>query len=176
MSTEGGMSDSARRWLAVGLVALATYVWAGAPQGGLPEGAPAPALAVTTADGHAFALHEARGHAVVIAFWATWCPACRAEAPELGRIERVIAARGGRVLALSVDTLPLARVAAEAERLGMPASVALAPADLVARFAVTLLPTTFVIGPSGTIAHVFAGGARGDDILAAVEAAERGAS
>lgn len=170
------MSDSARRWLAVGLVAFATYVWAGPSASGLPQGTPAPALSVTTASGHTFALESERGHAVVIAFWATWCPACRAEAPELGRIAETISAHGGSVLALSVDTLPLARVAAEAERLGMPASVALAPADAVSRFAVTLLPTTIVIGPSGNVARVFAGGASGDDILAAVDAAERGAS
>jgi peroxiredoxin len=141
----------------------------------LPEGTVAPSLTVTTADGARFSLGAQRGHTVVLAFWATWCPACRAEAHDLAAVERSLSARGDSVVALSVDTMPLERVAAEATQLGMPSQVALAPSEVTTTFAVALLPTTFVIAPSGAVAHVFAGGATSEQILAAVDAAERSA-
>jgi len=165
----------ARRWLAMGLVAAAAFVWMRPGQSGLPAGTIAPSFTVSTADGARFSLDAQRGHTVVLAFWATWCPACRAEAHDLAAVERSLAPRGDSVVALSVDTLPLARVAAEATSLGMPSRVALAASEVTTRFAVALLPTTFVIAPSGAIAHVFAGGATSAEILAAVDAAERSA-
>lgn len=164
-----------RRWLAMGLVAVAAFAWMRPGQSGLPEGAAAPAFTVTTAEGASFSLDEQRGHTVVLAFWATWCPACRAEAHDLAAVEQELAPRGDSVVALSVDTLPLARVAAEAVALGMPSRVALAASEVSTSFAVALLPTTFVIAPSGAIAHVFAGSATREEILAAVDAAERSA-
>jgi peroxiredoxin len=157
----------------MGLAAAAIFAWTRPGPSGLPEGTVAPSFTVTTADGARFSLDAQRGHAVVIAFWATLCPSCRAEAHDLAAVERSLSTRGDSVVALSVDTLPIERVAAEAIQLGMPSQVALAPSELTAAFAVALLPTTFVIAPSGAVAHVFAGGATSEEILAAVEAAER---
>lgn len=164
-----------RRWLAVGLVAAAAFAWTQPGHSGLPQGTVAPSFVVTTGDGARFSLDEQRGHTVVLAFWATWCPACRAEAHDLAAVEHALAPRGDSVVALSVDTLPLARVTAEAVELGMPSRVGVAASEISTSFAVALLPTTFVIAPSGAIAHVFAGGATSEEILAAVDAAERSA-
>lgn len=167
------MTLVARRWLALGLALLAIFVWSWQPPSGPPPGTAAPALTVTTTDGRTFDLASERGHPVVLAFWATWCPACRAEAPALGRLERRLAPRGTSVVALSVDTLPAQRVASEARALGMPSRVALAPADVVARFAVTLLPTTIVVDARGDIVRVWSGAASEEEISSALDAAER---
>lgn len=79
-----------KRWmleaLAIGAVVVAVSLW---QTRGLPEG-PAPALAGMGADGRTHDLAEfvraANGKPVLVAFWATWCPVCKAEDSNLQSI------------------------------------------------------------------------------------------
>ena len=57
----------------------------------------------TQPDGQILAMATLRGTPLVLNFWATWCPPCIKEMPELDRFAKAFAARGGRVLGLAVD-------------------------------------------------------------------------
>lgn len=46
-------------------------------------------------------LEEWRGKLVILNVWATWCPPCRREMPDLQRIDSVFSASGAAVVALS---------------------------------------------------------------------------
>ena len=46
-----------------------------------------------------------RGRPLVLNFWATWCPPCVKEMPDLDRFQRQFAARGWQVVGLAVDSL-----------------------------------------------------------------------
>lgn len=55
---------------------------ASAPQ----EGYKAPDFQLQTPDGNLVALSSYSGKPVIVNFWATWCPPCRAEMPDMQRI------------------------------------------------------------------------------------------
>ncbi|WP_326537711.1 TlpA family protein disulfide reductase [Pseudorhodoferax sp.] len=44
-----------------------------------------------------------RGRVVVLNFWATWCPPCVKEMPDLDRVHKAHAGRGVKVVGLAVD-------------------------------------------------------------------------
>jgi thiol-disulfide isomerase/thioredoxin len=55
-------------------------------------------------DGQPLALAALRGQVLVLNFWATWCPPCVKEMPELDRFARRFGERGVRVLGLAIDS------------------------------------------------------------------------
>lgn len=162
-------------WL---LLAGALALWFFAGRGGgtlLPEGEAAPRLEIPwnggAADEAAFSLEDQRGRVVVLAFWATWCPACRREGPTLSRVHERIAPAGDRVIGVSVDRGSLQDIGRAAERLGMRYPIAQATREDTARFGVELLPTVYVVGPDGRVRASFTGGVGEEQLVEAVEAA-----
>jgi thiol-disulfide isomerase/thioredoxin len=57
----------------------------------------------TQPDGQVLAMASWRGQPLVLNFWATWCPPCLKEMPEIDRFARQFKSTGGRVLGLAVD-------------------------------------------------------------------------
>src|SRR5206468_6225241 len=55
------------------------------------------------ANGLAKRIARERGRVVLVNFWATWCPPCRDEFPDLSRLQRKYASQGLRVLGVSTD-------------------------------------------------------------------------
>ena len=134
------------------LAAIAIYAYAVylSGKGVLPQGTAAPLFEVATAEGETFSLAEQRGKLVVLNFWATWCPPCRAEAPVLDRGYRGLG-ENAVLLGLSLDTDPLEDVARHSERLGMSYPIALASRELARDYNVTTLPTTIVLDGQGNV-------------------------
>src|SRR5947209_7882989 len=61
------------------------------------------AAAYPDASGHAQAVSQWQGKLAVVNFWATWCPPCREEMPELSQLQDQYRDRGVVVLGISTD-------------------------------------------------------------------------
>lgn len=61
-------------------------------------------------EGNAISLADFQGKVVLLNFWATWCPPCRAEMPSIDRLAGELAGEDIAVVALSVDRGPIERV------------------------------------------------------------------
>lgn len=58
-------------------------------------------FSLTSLDGKTYSLDGLRGKVVLLNFWATWCPPCRKEMPDLQRMYAELAPKGFVVLAVS---------------------------------------------------------------------------
>lgn len=128
------------------------------PDGGLgklrehPEPRPLPeALAFRDAEDRETRFDGFRGRALVVNFWATWCPPCVAEMPSLDRLHAAVADDGIEVLALSSDRGGRAQVEPFYARVGIRRlAVLLDPRGAAGRtLGVRGLPTTLVIDRRG---------------------------
>ena len=64
---------------------------------------PAPDFEVIRADGSRIRLSALRGKVVFINFWATWCPPCREEIPDLEKLAEKMKHVPFEILAVSAD-------------------------------------------------------------------------
>jgi thiol-disulfide isomerase/thioredoxin len=66
-------------------------------------GKPAPALAVLDMSGQPVSLDEFKGKTVLLDFWTTWCPPCRADGPALEKLNQKYGKRELAIVGVSVD-------------------------------------------------------------------------
>lgn len=76
-------------------------------EGPLPQaGSALPVPALTLLDGRAWTPAQAQGKALVVYWWASWCPFCAVQSPHIEALWRAQKASGLEVLALSIDRQP----------------------------------------------------------------------
>jgi peroxiredoxin len=89
--------------------------------------------------------------AVLVNFWATWCPPCREEIPDLVKLYAAKKSAGLEIIGVDVGE-SAKRVAAFAEKNGMTFPVVLDEDQSVAEaYGVSGIPTTFLIASDGRV-------------------------
>lgn len=146
------MAEMNRRKLLVGVflglvAAAAVAAYALWPRNALDE------VSFVTLKGERLPLRDLRGKVVLVNFWATTCPACVKEMPELVTTYERYRARGFEVVAVAMAYDPPAFVKEFAEKNGLPFPVALdTQEDLAKAFGgVKAVPTTFVLDREGRL-------------------------
>jgi peroxiredoxin len=113
-------------------------------------GSQAPSFAATALDGSAVTLADYRGKVLVLNFWATWCPPCRAETPDMIRAFGKLGARDVAFLGIdTTETAPIVKSFVELE--GVPYRIALGKPETYNAYGVAYIPTTVVIDSNGIV-------------------------
>jgi cytochrome c biogenesis protein CcmG/thiol:disulfide interchange protein DsbE len=121
-------------------------------------GAVAPDFQATTTDGEPVSLSDFKGQPVWLTFGASWCPDCRAEAPDIQATYEKFAPQGLVVLGVAVDEDDAAATA-YAERVGFTfPQVADPQTRIAAQYRLMGTPTHYFIDASGVIREVRLGG------------------
>ncbi len=68
------------------------------------SGTEAPNIIAKTIDGTPFQLKQLRGKVVVLDFWASWCPDCRKDAPDVVKLYQTYHPKGIEFVGVSMDT------------------------------------------------------------------------
>jgi peroxiredoxin len=118
----------------------------------LPRIAPAPVWTLKDLDGKPVSLSQFKGKVVVVDFWATWCPPCRAEIPGYIEMVRKHGKDGLVIVGISLDQGGPGVVKPFAEKTGINYQLVMGDDAVVAAFGgVEGIPTTFLIDRSGMI-------------------------
>ena len=119
---------------------------------------PAPQLALSDMQGKPVSLEDYRGQVILVNNWATWCPPCKIEMPELQTYYTTRAAQGFVVLAIESED-PVAQVRAFVKDYGLTFPVWLDPNGLALEaFDNWNLPSSYVIDRQGMARYSWTGG------------------
>ena len=113
-------------------------------------------LTLKDIQGRYIRVSDYRGKVVLINFWATWCPPCRTEIPDLIKLQRDY--RGLQVIGVTYPPQKLAEVRRFVRRIKVNYPVALGTKETKLLFSSSeTLPMTIVIGTDGRIRDIIEG-------------------
>jgi peroxiredoxin len=145
--------------VAISLIALALFAGCTSKdkdKGG--DSAAAPDFTLQDNSGKKVRLAELKGKVVLLEFWATWCPPCRAEIPVIERLHKLYGDKGLTVLAISMDEGGWDEVKAFAKERKISYTVLKGTEDVSSEYMVRLIPATFLIDKEGKIKKQYMGG------------------
>jgi peroxiredoxin len=124
----------------------------------LGQGTRAPQFELKDINGRIVRLSNYQGKVVLINFWATWCPPCRAEMPDLVRLQREYRKQGLQIIGITNPPEQKDRVRRFARSLKVNYPIILGTRQIKARYSSDeTLPLTIVIDRDGKISDIISG-------------------
>ncbi|KPV41781.1 hypothetical protein AN478_01335 [Thiohalorhabdus denitrificans] len=121
----------------------------------------APEIELPNLDGETRSLSDLRGKVVLVNFWASWCPPCREEMPSMQRLYEDLQDRDFEILAVNVgEQEPTVFSFTQGEldtEITFPILLD-SGGELIERYPVQGLPTTFLVDRQGRLAYKAMGG------------------
>ncbi|HHE31452.1 MAG TPA: TlpA family protein disulfide reductase [Chlorobaculum parvum] len=123
---------------------------------------PAPSFSGKTIDGKPFSSSSLKGKGYIVNFFATWCPPCRAEIPDMVEIQKKYEKQGFTFVGMAVnETGPKVQSFIKSKGINYP--VLMATQELIQTFngykvgGISGIPTSFVVDVSGQLIGVIVG-------------------
>jgi len=117
----------------------------------------APPFLLRDINGKIVSTADWKGKVVILNFWATWCPPCREEVPELVQLQANYKDKL-LVIGASEDEDEPQKVRQFVQRFGMNYPVVMATKELIDNYGgVPALPTSFLIDPQGRVVQKHTG-------------------
>lgn len=127
---------------------------------GLEKGNLAPDFELTTLDGRKVKLSDYRGKKVILNFWATWCPPCRAEIPDMEKFYSSYKDKDMVILGVNLTKAEKDQTSVKSfiKEYGVTYPIPLDKESLAAEmYQVSAIPTSYIIDPQGTIIQKIVG-------------------
>lgn len=115
-------------------------------------------------DGRDYSLSDYRGKWVVVNYWATWCPPCLEEIPELVHFHEEHKDRDAVVLGVNMEELDKETLAAFIDEHFITYPILLQEPGMQAVGPIPGLPTTYLVSPTGEVVGRKLGGITSEDI------------
>lgn len=118
----------------------------------------APDFKLDDLNGKAVSLSAYRGKVVLLNFWGTFCPPCRAEMPSLNRVYLDLKDKGFAVIGLSLDRSegPVRDLVA-GDGIEFPIAMDMDKEVFYTKYATFALPLTYLIDKRGKVVEKFFG-------------------
>lgn len=143
------------------MLAAAVLLLLGKPSkpaaGPLQIGRPLADFSLSDINGHTVSLSDYAGQWVLINAWATWCPPCKAEMPDLNAYYQAHQGQGFVILAINAGD-PADAAADFAQQKGLTFPVLLDPEmSLLTSLGVQSFPTSILVGADGVVKTIHLG-------------------
>jgi thiol-disulfide isomerase/thioredoxin len=129
-----------------------------------------PNFQAKTLTGEKVNLNDYRGKVILLDFWATWCPPCRAELPTIAKLYGDYKDKNVVVFGVNEEEGGVAKKYLEKNSLNLPT---LEDASQKAHrlYRISAIPTVYIIATDGKVMKYFRGGRSEDSLRAALKAA-----
>jgi len=120
----------------------------------------APDFTLTGLNGQRVSLKDMRGKVVFIDFWASWCPPCKKEFPELNKLTQEYDSSKFVTLAVSEDKVRSNVRSFISDYLDRPQNLIVLldrRSKAIKKYSVGAMPTSFIIDSNGVIRYIHFG-------------------
>ncbi len=117
----------------------------------------APNFALQDLDGKNVGLSSLKGKVVVLDFWATWCPPCRASIPEIEKLHKTYGARGLVILGISLDGGDWDSTKNFRNEFGITYPLLKGTDDVEREYQIRTIPTIVIVDKKGNVRNRYIG-------------------
>ena len=129
----------------------------------------APGFDLDLLNGGSLSLEELEGKVILVDFWASWCPPCRQEAPDLAQVYLEYQDKPVEFVGVAIwDDPGSARDYLEQFQVPYP-NGSDAQGTIAIAYGVRGIPEKFFVGPDGVIARKFIGPIKAADLRAVLD-------
>ncbi len=158
-----------KRFFAVSALIMA-ILFACTNRNGQSGGTSASDFTLQDLNGKNIKLSDYKGKVVLLDFWATWCPPCRASIPSIEKIYKTYKDKGLVVLAVSLDEGGWDSVKSFIAEYGITYTVLKGTEDVAVNYQVRTIPMLLVLDKEGRISKRYLGFGSEEDLESDIKA------